>query len=126
MSANAYQGVAPTSEASLPEFLTADKVLDVLKDLYSVKVTFHKLKDLRRKGIRPNSYDTQFVAAIQMMEAEIGEAKKDIYLRHGLSDFEDPAELVFNKAVQTYSHNPSSCAKCSDWKATTRAKCKTS
>lgn len=105
---NAYKGMAPTSEANLPEFLTADKVLDVLKDLYnaSAKVTFHKLEDLRRKGIRPNPYDSQFVAATQMMEAEVEEAKEDIYLRHGLGDLEDPASLVFNKAVQTYSHNP--------------------
>lgn len=105
---NAYRGIAPTAEAQLPDFLTSEKVLDVLKDLYnaSTKVTFHRLEDLRRKGIRPNPYDSQFVAATQMMEAEVEEAKEEIYMKHGLGDLEDPASLVFNKAVQTYSHNP--------------------
>lgn len=105
---NAYKGLAPTSEANLPDFLTPDKVLDILKDLYnaSTKVTFHRLEDLKRKGIRPNPYDSQFVAATQMMESEVEEAKEEIYRRHGLDELEDPASLVFNKAVQTYSHNP--------------------
>ena len=74
---NAYKGMAPKSDANLPQFLTMDKVLDILKDMYAVsaKVTQKRLDALRREGVEFNPYDARFIEATQTMEAEVEEKK---------------------------------------------------
>lgn len=74
---NAFQGIPPHAEAKLPDFLTPEKVIEIMRALYdaSGRVTVKKLTELRRQGVQIDPYDARFQAATQPLEADI-EAEK--------------------------------------------------
>ena len=74
---NAFKGIAPQCEARLPDFLTPDVVIDLMKAMYdaTARVTYRKFSELRKQGIQMSPYDPRFMAATQSMESEVEEEK---------------------------------------------------
>lgn len=104
---NAYRGITPQSDSGLPDFLTPEMVVELMRAMYesTAKVTQKKMKELHRQGVAINPYDPKFIAATQSMEAEVEEAKELVFERFGLTALDDPPALVLNQAVQRYSRN---------------------
>lgn len=104
---NAYKGIAPRSDSSLPEFLTQEMVVEVMRAMYesTAKVTQRKLRELQRQGVSINPYDQRFMSATQNMESEVEEAKERVFERFGMTGLDDPPTLILNLAVQKYSSN---------------------
>ena len=104
---NAYKGISPQSDSALPDFLTPDLVVEMMRAMYesTARVTQKKLKELHRQGVAINPYDPKFISATQSMEAEVEEAKEGVFERFGLTSLDDPPALVLNLAVQRYSRN---------------------
>jgi len=104
---NAYKGISPQSDSALPDFLTPELVVDMMRAMYesTARVTQKKLKELRKQGVAINPYDPKFISATQSMEADVEEAKEAVFERFGLTTLDDPPALVLNLAVQRYSRN---------------------
>lgn len=104
---NAYKGITPQADSGLPDFLTPDMVVELMRAMYesTAKVTQKKMRELHRQGVAINPYDPKFIAATQSMEAEVEEAKEVVFERFGMTTLDDPPALVLNQAVQRYSRN---------------------
>jgi hypothetical protein len=74
---NAYKGIPPRVGSSLPDFMTPEYTLRVLKAMYQATkiVAYHKIEDLRKQGIAPSPYDARFIKATEEMETESEAAK---------------------------------------------------
>jgi len=104
---NAYKGVAPQISSTLPDYITPDLVIKILKEMYDATLytTYKKVAELKAMGIQPSPYSESFMKATQQMEADGEAAKYKIFEKYGLTKHEEPAGILLHNAIQKFKND---------------------
>lgn len=104
---NAYKGVAPQISSALPDYITPDLVIKILKEMYDATLytTYKKVAELKAMGIQPSPYSESFMKATQQMEADGEAAKYKIFEKYGLTKHEEPAGILLHNAIQKFKND---------------------
>ena len=105
----AFNGIQPTMQSAIPDFLTPAKCLRILETMYKScrKVAYRKMEGLRERGIRITPYDQTVIKATQEMEIEAEKAKQKVYKKYGIDELEESPSLLLHNAVQKFSETDS-------------------
>lgn len=104
----AFTGIPPKISVKLPDFLTAGKTIEIISDMYDATkfVTVNKLSLLKAQGISLNPNGRNFALVKQELEAEGEVAKLRVFTSYGLTDFEEPPNLIIHHAIEKYKDEP--------------------
>jgi predicted nucleotidyltransferase len=101
---SAYLGQVPVLSSSLPEKVTPEIVLKIIKELYEVTIYMtykHTFKIIRSgKRFSVNSPEYQEISA--RMHEETEKIKEKILSRYSFNDFPLPAKTILHQALQTF------------------------
>lgn len=109
----AYQGVIPTLENSLPSFVNHDFVMSIMEQIYiiTLKTAFSKVQDCKSQGIIIDVRDKRFAEVEIDIENTIEVEKQEIFKKFGLLHYEDPPSLIVHKAIEKFSRESKNFSK---------------
>lgn len=100
----AFKGIHPSSNASLPEFLTSDYILKVTEELYDItKYTTYKTLQ-KYQGVNPNS--PEFRKISEELDQDTIKAKNKIFDQFGMNGLEEPPTILMHVGIQKYKSDP--------------------
>lgn len=93
----------PDAKSEIPEFLTKEKTLDILKQIFQLQQNKIKeaLNKLKEEGLEINFHDPKVNQVLQNIKME--EVKERVLKENNLDDFDDPAEKILHYAIQKFS-----------------------
>ncbi|KAL4459896.1 hypothetical protein ABPG74_003422 [Tetrahymena malaccensis] len=100
---NAAEGKQMDIQAEIPEFLTQEKLLEIIEKIMiettkSMQQLFKKIKDQYGEL---NLNDPRIQRSLQTLKTD--EIKDNIFNQYNLEDFEDPASKIIQCATQKYA-----------------------
>lgn len=110
---DAYKGKAPTINYELPELLTAEKTIDVLRSMYTqvTRLYFAKFQDLKERGISIEGGDPRVQQEMEQLETEAEKVRSDIFASMGMNVGDTPPGLLIQQAVTKYSRESTEFVK---------------
>jgi len=99
----AFTGVAPELRTELPDFLTPEVTLNILKKIMkeSVFKIQEFMQDLKEKGVSLSFNNSQVLLGIQNLRLD--DLRKEILVKEGLDKFKAHPLKIFQYAIQKYS-----------------------
>ncbi|CAG9331065.1 unnamed protein product [Blepharisma stoltei] len=104
---NAFKGILPVIGSPLPDFMTSDFVLSIMREIYNknTKATLIMIREAETKGILINFKDQRFIEVTQEIETKIELEKREIFEKYRLMHYEDSPSCIIHNAIKQFSQN---------------------
>lgn len=104
---DAYKGIIPTIGNPLPEFVTPQLILSIMRDIHraTMRVSQISVQNAKSQGIQLSFKNPEFMEVIQNIETLVELEKRDLFSKYRLTYFEDAPSLIVHNAIEKFSKN---------------------
>ncbi|CAG9332588.1 unnamed protein product [Blepharisma stoltei] len=102
---DAFKGIIPIIGNPLPDFVTSEFVLSIMREIYNktTKTTLTLIKEAKVKGFSVNFSNKSFVEVTQEIEIRTELDKREIFEKYRLFNYEDSPSCIIHNAIKKYS-----------------------
>mmetsp|Transcript_28532 Transcript_28532/g.50678 ORF Transcript_28532/g.50678 Transcript_28532/m.50678 type:complete len:265 (-) Transcript_28532:640-1434(-) len=102
---NSLKGVLPKVEVLIPDSITPQFTIHLLElsRNVNVKIASSTMRALIEAKVAPSTNNPEFIEAIHKLDYEFDKANESIFRDNRLDQYEVPAVLLFNIALQRFS-----------------------
>ncbi|EGR31036.1 hypothetical protein IMG5_119090, partial [Ichthyophthirius multifiliis] len=99
----AVLGYPPDAKTEIPEFLTSQKLLEIIEKIMrqTTKSMQQKFLEMKQQHGQLNLNDPRIIQ--QMSSLKLEDIKNEILQQYGLDDFDDPSTKILQYATQKYN-----------------------